>query len=177
MVSPMRRKYQSALGDDGASAPTLSHTTSLSLILPKLQQGGVTRSQEGRATRSPESGASGSSIRRRCQSDSKESGGNGPYPKATQLSHCHPLSLPRPLHSRPGSSLLSRAHSLLGGATGSTENGAIAFSQVDAVWRGKLHPRKMESAVWEVGSAQGSCWLSLQLSPQSHTTQSLLIPL
>ena len=79
-------------------------TTQLSLcqILPRLLQGRGTGSQEDGAARNPESGACRSLVRGWRQAVSQESGGNGPCPKATQLSYCHPLSLPRPLYSGLG---------------------------------------------------------------------------
>ena len=145
-----------------------SRTTHLNLswILPRSWQGGVTWNLEDGARASP--------VRRRQQSGSGESGGNGPCPKATPLIHWHPLSLVRALHPSSGSWLLSNVWAPQGWETGSPEGGAIAFPQVDALRKGVLHPRKMVSAVQENDSVQGSQQLSPQLSPQSPKSQSFL---
>lgn len=64
-----------------------------------------------------------------------------------------------------------------GGVRGCLEGGIIAISQTDASWKGVLHPRKMATTVWENDLAQGSWCLSLQLPPQSHKSQNLLMQL
>ena len=82
------------------------------------------------------------------------------------------MCLPRPLYPGQGSWLtVHQGKTSQGGARGSPEGGAITSPQADAAGGGMLQPRKMVSSVWENDSAQGSWWLSLQLSPQSHKPQ------
>ena len=137
-----------------------------------LGKGQTSRSQEGRATWSPEGGAR-QSMRGRCQSGSWENGGCDFHPKATPLSYWRLLSLPRSLRPGPDSWLLSRVLAPQGGATGSPGEGAIAFSQAYVVWRRVLYPRKMVFEVWESNSAQEFQHCPLSFLPRA-TNQSLL---
>lgn len=69
---------------------------------------------------------------------------SGPCPKATWLSQWHFLSLLRPLHSSPGSILLSRESTLQCWTTQCPESGAIVPTppQANTISRGMLHPRR-----------------------------------
>ena len=70
----------------------------LSQVLPDLSRVGplgagrvgplsLSQSPEWGSARTPEGGSSSSPVRGKCLSSSRESGGNGPHPKATQLRH------------------------------------------------------------------------------------------
>lgn len=63
------------------------------------------------------------------------------WEKATQLSHQHPLSLPRRLHSTQAA-YSSTGVSSAGWGEGSPEGGAIALPQADVVLTGAFHPKR-----------------------------------
>lgn len=91
---------------------------------------------------------------------------------------CDTLSPPRPVHQGPRQLPPPQGMSSArqGKATGNWESRAIEFIQDAAVWQGVFDRRKMPSVV-HVGERLSikTLQLSLQFSPQSHTTQSLLI--
>lgn len=134
-----------------------------SWILPKFQQCGTTRSQEGGAARSPEceviqcpmgrrAGGGTSQVHRKVgkwlplQSYTTQSLTS---PESAQTS----IEQPRQLTSQHGASSAGWGYRKCRAWNNS-------FPQVDAICRGMFHPRKMVIHVWESDLAQVSWQLS-----------------